>query len=208
MDWRENPDILQHQAAQDDQTETANINKNDDEIINENIILSDENNDSARSSLNSANLVSKQDFEQTTATNNEQTRPENSSQEQIHETSSTSTPTAPAAQNNATNQVINESPRIPRSPKPPSPQHQPNIKQRPQTSRVFNIKKEQRANLNSFMNESDDNHFIINENPIFITHVTLTLDVLNNRPAMPLWKYNTVRHSYTNYNYPNISRSL
>lgn len=201
MDWRENPDSLQHQTAQDDQTQTANINENDDEIINENIIVSDENNDSARSSLNSANLVSKQDLEQTTTTNNEQPKPENSNQEQIHETSNTSTPTAP-------NQVINESPRIPRSPKPPTPQHQPNIKQRPQTSRVFNIKKEQRANLNGFMNESDDNHFIINENPIFITHVTLTLDVLNNRPAMPLWKYNTVRHSYTNYNYPNISRSL
>ena len=201
MDWRENPDSLQHQTAQDDQTQTANINENDDEIINENIIVSDENNDSARSSLNSANLVSKQDLEQTTTTNNEQPKPENSNQEQTHETSNTSTPTAP-------NQVINESPRIPRSPKPPTPQLQPNIKQRPQTSRVFNIKKEQRANLNSFMNESDDNHFIINENPIFITHVTLTLDVLNNRPAMPLWKYNTVRHSYTNYNYPNISRSL
>jgi hypothetical protein len=111
---------------------------------------------------------------------------------------------------NNNNQVINESPRIPRSSKTPSPQQtpQPNAKQRPQTSRVFNYKKEQRANLSSFMNESDDNHFIINENPIFIIHVTLTLDVINNKPTMPLWKYNTVRHNYTNYNLPHFSRSL
>lgn len=60
---------------------------------------------------------------------------------------------------------------------------------------------------NYFMNQDCLSHTGSKSAPLFITHVTLNLDVSGknmNKPSIPSWKYNTVRKNCANYSYSAI----
>ena len=74
---------------------------------------------------------------------------------------------------------------------------------RPFSSRLENSNQNQISN-NYFMNQDSLSHTGSNNMPLFITHVTLNLDVPSkglNKPSIPSWKYNTVRKNCANYSY-------
>jgi hypothetical protein len=74
---------------------------------------------------------------------------------------------------------------------------------RPFSSRLENSNSNN-INNNYFMNQDSLSHAESHNTPLFITHVTLNLDVPGNglnKPSIPSWKYNNVRKNCANFSY-------
>jgi len=74
---------------------------------------------------------------------------------------------------------------------------------RPFSSRLENTNSNN-INNNYFMNQDSLSHAESHNTPLFITHVTLNLDIPGNgvnKPSIPSWKYNNVRKNCANYSY-------
>ena len=118
---------------------------------------------------------------------------------QLHESPTTNT-NSNANSSNETAQIAKPKTQLKRS---FSAKPLTGTKYRPSLSRLDN-----NSNMNYSINNTDSpSPPSISSPPMFITHVTLNLEVYNgnlNKPTIPAWKYTNIRRNCSNYNYSTI----